>query len=114
VQNGKVYWRMGETLWCVEAASGKVCWKQTGVMDQKHWPLTSTIFADGKCFHVDEVGTLRIFQDQGGKAQVLLTQKVCGDTGSSPAIADGKLIVRDYAAGLSCFELKPSAPAPKK
>ena len=41
------------------------------------------------------------------KVQLILTQKACGTAGSSPALADGKLIVRDGEC-LYCFELKPS------
>ena len=81
--------------------------------------MTSPVWADGKIFWMEDKGDLFIVQDAGSSAKLLLTQKICGITGSTPAIAEGRLVVRDYDWGLHCYELRPTingknAPAPPR
>ena len=73
--------------------------------------MSSPVWADGKVFVVGDKGTLYVIRDEGDAGKIVLTQKVCARGGATPAIADGKLIVRDYEHGLYCYELKPSSEA---
>jgi outer membrane protein assembly factor BamB len=107
--NGRVYSGFGP-LRCFDLATGKVLWAVKDV-DSGGWGLSSPVLADGKVFVVSDKGTLHVVKDEGAAGKLLLTQNVCGHIGATPALADGKLILRDYEHGVFCYELKPSSPA---
>lgn len=79
-------------LRCVEAKTGKVTWEQEKV-GQYHAALMKT--GDGHLLFHSDSGTLRLLEPDPVKYTELATAKVCGFTWAHPALADGKLYVRD-------------------
>jgi outer membrane protein assembly factor BamB len=80
------------TLRCVEAKTGKVTWEKPNV-GQYHAALVKT--GDGNLlFHLD-TGELRLLKPDPKEYVELAKAKVCGFTWAHPAVADGKLYVRD-------------------
>jgi len=107
--NGRVYWiKPDASLNCVEIASGKRLW--THKCGDEGYHLTSPVWADGKIFWMDTMkGKLIVMHDKGNTAETILSQDVCGQLGATPAITEGRLVVRDRAWGLHCYEIKPAS-----
>jgi outer membrane protein assembly factor BamB len=88
-------------LHCVEAATGKVKWTR-GKVGKYHACLIRT--GDNKMLMLEEGGDLVLFEPNPKEFRELARAKVCGETWAHPALADGKLYVRD-AKELICLEL---------
>lgn len=89
------------TLHCVEASTGKVLWKRPGVGT---YHATLLRLGDGKLLLLEENGSLVLIQPDPKEYRELARAKVCGQTWVHPAIADGRIYVRDNK-DLICLEL---------
>jgi outer membrane protein assembly factor BamB len=88
-------------LHCVEPATGKVQWKHEKV-GRYHAGLLRT--GDGKLLMLEDQGDL-VLVDPGPKEyRELARSRVCGATWAHPALADGKLYLRDDKEVL-CLQL---------
>ena len=90
---------------CFDLHSGKQLWNVPKITAPETFP--SPIWVDEKILLLNEKGELYVLQAADGK--ILHTQKVCEKTGACQALADGKLLVRDYENAVYCYELKPEA-----
>jgi outer membrane protein assembly factor BamB len=88
-------------LRCVEAATGKVAWEKKNV-GKYHAALIRT--ADDKLLFHDDAGNLALLEANPKEYKELAKAKVCGPTWAHPALANGKLYVRDDK-NLICIEL---------
>ncbi|MGL6094820.1 MAG: PQQ-binding-like beta-propeller repeat protein [Fimbriiglobus sp.] len=79
-------------LKCVEAATGKVLWTRENV-GKYHAALLRT--GDDKLLMLDDRGGLALLQPDPTAFRELATAKVCGPTWAHPALADGRLYLRD-------------------
>jgi outer membrane protein assembly factor BamB len=89
------------TLRCVAAATGKEEWKRDNV-GTYHASLLRT--GDGKLLMLEEAGDLVLLAADSKEYRELARSKICGNTWAHPAIADGRLYVRD-GGNLICVEL---------
>jgi len=80
------------TLQCVEAASGKTLWKKENV-GKFHACLLRT--GDDKLLMVEEAGNLVLIDPDPKEYRELSRSKICGKTWAHPALADGKVYIRD-------------------
>jgi outer membrane protein assembly factor BamB len=80
------------TLRCVEAATGKVLWSREKV-GKYHAALLRT--GDDKLLMLDDEGNLMLLQPDPSGYKELSRAKVCGPTWAHPALADGRLYIRD-------------------
>ncbi len=81
------------TLRCVETATGKEVWKKPNV-GKYHAALLR--MADGKLLMQDDTtGSLHLLAPNITEYQELAKSKACGATWAHPAIADGRIYVRD-------------------
>ena len=89
---------------CVDAATGELRWAKTGFGVGKK-DYSSTIAVGNKLLVLSEDGQLVLLEANPGKYEELGRVQVCGNTWSFPALADGKLYVRD-ARELACIDLR--------
>jgi hypothetical protein len=89
------------TLRCVEAKSGKELWSRPKV-GAYHAALLRT--GDGKLLLLGDDGNLMLLEPNLKEYQELARSKVCGQTWAHPALADGRLYVRDNKEVL-CLQL---------
>jgi outer membrane protein assembly factor BamB len=89
------------TLRCVETATGKVLWSKTPV-GEYHASLLRT--GDDKLLFLDDAGNLMLLDPNTKEYKELARAKVCGKTWAHPAMADGRLYVRDEKE-LICLQL---------
>jgi outer membrane protein assembly factor BamB len=89
------------TLRCLEAGTGKELWKQDKVGDY-HASLLRT--GDDKLLLVEEKGDLVLLEPNPKEYRELARSKICGKTWAHPAVANGRLYIRD-AKELICVEL---------
>lgn len=89
------------TLRCVELSTGKVLWSRPKV-GTYHAALVRT--GDGKLLLLEENGSLVLLEPNPKEYRELARAKVCGETWAHPAIADGRLYVRDKRE-LVCIQL---------
>jgi outer membrane protein assembly factor BamB len=81
------------TLRCVESATGKEVWKKPNVGNY-HAALLR--FADGNLLmHEDSSGDLKLLALNAKEYQELAKSKGCGKTWAHPAIANGRIYLRD-------------------
>lgn len=80
------------TLHCVEAATGKTVWKKAGV-GRYHAALVR--LADGNVLMLSDNGTLALLAGDPAGFRALAKAKVCGKTWAHPALAGGRVYVRD-------------------
>jgi len=80
------------SLRCVEAATGNVLWSKTPV-GEYHASLLRT--GDDKLLLLDDSGNLMLLSPDAKEYRELCRAKVCGKTWAHPALADGRLYVRD-------------------
>jgi outer membrane protein assembly factor BamB len=80
------------TLRCVESATGKELWNRDKV-GTYHASLLRT--GDGKVLLLEEAGDLVLLAPDVEKYHELARSKICGKTWAHPALANGRLYVRD-------------------
>jgi hypothetical protein len=80
------------TLRCVETATGKELWNRDRV-GTYHASLLRT--GDGKVLLLEEAGDLVLLAPDVEKYHELARSKICGKTWAHPALANGRLYVRD-------------------
>jgi len=91
------------TLRCVELKTGKELWSKAG-MGYYHAAVIAT--GDNHVLWLDDSGMLRLIQANPKEYRELAKAKVCGGTFGVPALADGRLYVRDDQE-LRCIEFIP-------
>jgi outer membrane protein assembly factor BamB len=79
-------------LCCVETATGKLLWKKEKV-GKYHAALLRT--GDNKLLMSCDSGDLVLIDPDAKEYRELARSKVCGETWAHPALADGRLYVRD-------------------
>jgi outer membrane protein assembly factor BamB len=79
------------SLCCVEAKTGKELWKKRA--GYFHAAVLRT--GDGKLLVLDDAGVLSLWEFDAKGAKQLARAKVCGGTLVAPALAGGRLYVRD-------------------
>jgi outer membrane protein assembly factor BamB len=89
------------TLRCVEAKTGKVAWEKSNV-GKYHAALIRT--ANDKLLLHSDSGELSLLEPNPKEFQELAKSRVCGSTWAHPALANGKLYIRDDK-DLICVEL---------
>jgi len=90
---------------CVDAATGAVKWTQTGFgIGKDQTDYASTIAVGKNLLILTYDGQLVLIAANPEKYTELGRVQVCGKTWSHPALADGKLYVRD-GRDLQCFDL---------
>lgn len=91
------------TLHCVETATGKIRWSKPKVGT---YGATLVRLGDGKLLLLEEQGDLVLFQPDNDKYVELARGKLCGETWAHPAVADGRIYIRDRKE-LICAEPVP-------
>ena len=95
---------------CVEAATGQLKWKHDGLgLGKDQTDYASTIAVGRNLLVLTYDGQLLLLAANPEKYTELGRGQVCGKTWSHPALADGKLYVRD-GRELQCFNLLAQAP----
>lgn len=89
------------TLHCLEAATGKSLWTRPKV-GTYHASLLRT--GDGKLLLIEETGNLVLLEPDPKKYRELCRSKICGSTWAHPALANGRLYIRDDKE-LVCVEM---------
>ena len=90
------------SLNCVEAATGKVLWTKPKV-GKYHAALIRT--GDNKLLMLSDTGDLTMIDPDPKEYRELARAKVCGETWAHPALANGRLYVRDNKE-LICLQLE--------
>ena len=80
------------TLRCIEAESGKVVWEKPGI-GKYHAAIVRT--GNDKLLMLDDAGRLTLLDPSPDGYKELAKSKVCGPTWAHPAVADGRLFLRD-------------------
>lgn len=88
-------------LCCVEAATGKLLWKQDKV-GKYHAALLR--LGDNKLLLHSDSGELRLIDPDANVYRELARATICGPTWAHPALSDGRLYVRDEKE-LICLQL---------
>jgi outer membrane protein assembly factor BamB len=88
-------------LHCIEAQTGKELWRKSNV-GKYHATLLRT--GDDKLLMLEEAGNLVLLDPNPKEYRELARSKVCGETWAHPALADGRIYVRDNKE-LICLEL---------
>ncbi|HEX4588587.1 MAG TPA: PQQ-binding-like beta-propeller repeat protein [Gemmataceae bacterium] len=88
---------------CVEAATGKVLWTKPKV-GKYHAALIRT--GDDKLLMHSDSGELTMIDPDPKEYRELCQAKICGETWAHPALANGRLYVRDNKE-LICLQLNP-------
>ncbi len=89
------------TLRCIEATTGKELWNRDKV-GTYHASLLRT--GDNKLLLVEEAGKLVLLQPDPQQYRELSSSPICGQTWAHPALANGRLYIRD-SKNLVCVEL---------
>ena len=79
-------------LHCVEAKTGKSLWKRPRV-GKYHASLLRT--GDGKLLMLEDTGSLVLLDPDPAGYREVARSKVCGETWAHPALANGRLYLRD-------------------
>lgn len=93
------------TLRCVELKTGKVAWEKKGMGEFHAAVLRCGPAGKEKMLLLDDAGDLILFEANPKEYKQLAKSKVCGKTWAHPALADGRLYLRDEKE-LICVELK--------
>jgi len=88
-------------LHCVEATTGKILWTRPKV-GTYHASLTRT--GDNKLLLIEEGGDLVLVDPNPKEYRELARTKICGKTWAHPAVANGRLYIRDDN-NLLCVQL---------
>ena len=89
------------TLRCIDAGTGKELWSKANV-GAYHASLLRT--GDDKMLLVEEKGDLVLVDPNRKEYRELARSKICSNTWAHPALANGKLYIRD-AKDLICVEM---------
>ncbi|MFO1440929.1 MAG: PQQ-binding-like beta-propeller repeat protein [Verrucomicrobiaceae bacterium] len=104
IHEGNVYLCCGEKHQCIDLATGTEKW----VVNEVSSTITSPLLADGKLLVYENNGThVRMVKATNSAYEQLGRAKTDALGCSSPAIANGKLIVRQKDK-LVCFDLRPA------
>jgi len=88
-------------LRCLDWRTGEVRWSSPKI------GLGSLILADERLIVLQEDGTLRIVEATGNAYRSVAEVKIlAGRCWSAPALADGRLFVRNAAGDLICLDLR--------
>jgi outer membrane protein assembly factor BamB len=98
--NGAVF-PPSATLRCVEVKTGKEVWSQAKV-GKYHASLLRT--GNDNLLMLDDAGNLMLVEPNAKEYKELAKSKICGPTWAHPALANGKLYVRDHDQVL-CVQL---------
>jgi outer membrane protein assembly factor BamB len=90
------------TLHCVETQTGKELWKRPKV-GKYHASLLRT--GDDKLLMLEEAGNIVLLDPSPKTYRELARSKVCGETWAHPALANGRLYVRDQKE-LICLQFE--------
>ena len=102
VHEGSVYLMCGGKHQCIDLASGEVKWKQDA-----NSTITSPLLADGKLMVLENNGShLAMIRAAPAAYEQVARAKVEGMGCTSPALSNGRLIVRQKDK-LTCFDLRP-------
>jgi outer membrane protein assembly factor BamB len=93
------------TLRCVDPKTGKVAWEKKGVGEYHAAILRCGPAGKEKLLMLDDAGDLTLFEPDAKEFKPVAKSKVCGKTWAHPALADGRLYLRDDKE-LICIELK--------
>jgi outer membrane protein assembly factor BamB len=103
---GKVYGYDFRQLRCLDWRTGNVVWSA----DESR--LGTVILADGKVIGLEETGQLVVAEATPEACRVIAKAPILGGRcWSAPALADGRLFVRNAAGEAVCLDLRPP-PAP--
>ena len=91
------------SLHCIEAATGKKLWTRKEKVGAYHASLLRT--GDNKLLLLEEPGNLVLLEPDPKEYRELARAKICGETWAHPALANGRLYVRDKKE-IVCVELK--------
>jgi outer membrane protein assembly factor BamB len=89
------------TLRCVEVSTGKTLWSKPNI-GKYHAALVKT--GDDKLLMLDDGGLLTLIEPDPKQYRVLARSQVCGETWAHPALAGGRVYVRD-AKELICVDV---------
>lgn len=89
------------TLHCLDATTGKELWQKAKV-GKYHASLLRT--GDQKLLMMEEAGSLVLLDPDPKAYRELARAKICGETWAHPALANGRLYVRD-AKELLCLQV---------
>jgi len=102
--NDHVFGFDGRRLACLDWKTGEAKWAAEDTLQG------SIILADGKLIVLQENGELLVAEATGGSYQpVAKAQIMTGRCWTLPALANGRLFLRNAAGAVACFELKRSA-----
>jgi outer membrane protein assembly factor BamB len=90
------------TLHCIEAKTGKELWHKSKV-GKYHAALLRT--GDEKLLMLEEAGNLVLLDPDPKEYREVARSKICGETWAHPALANGRLYVRD-AREIVCLGLE--------
>ncbi len=92
------------TLRCVEAKTGKVAWEKKNVGKYHAAILRCGPAGKERLLMLDDNGALTLFEPDPKEFKELAKGQACGHTWAHPALADGRLFLRDEKE-LICIEL---------
>jgi outer membrane protein assembly factor BamB len=90
------------TLHCVDAKTGRDLWSKPKQVGKYHASLLRT--GDNKLLLLEEAGELVLLDPDPKEYRELARSKVCGETWAHPALANGRLYLRDDKE-IMCLEL---------
>jgi outer membrane protein assembly factor BamB len=99
--NGVLALNPSVMLRCVETATGKTLWSRPKI-GKYHAALVRT--GDDKLLMLDDAGRLTLLEPNAREYRQLAQSKVCGETWAHPALANGRIYLRD-ARELICLEM---------
>jgi outer membrane protein assembly factor BamB len=84
---------MSGILWCVDAKSGEIKWKER-VVRGSTWG--SIVHAAGRLYMTGQSGATVVFAPRADKLEVLATNELDEKTNSTPAVSGGELFLRTH------------------
>ena len=97
----RFYSLKGSVLYAASLEDGEVAWQQRLSGLGGTW--ATPVFADGRIYVFDQTGKGQVIEDRGDSAEKISEVEVGEGVYASPAIAQGRLIVRSENS-LLCFE----------
>ena len=90
---------------CLTAADGTLRWSQPGFGEKPLVGYSSTLVLGKNLLVLTEGGELLLLAANPEKYQELGRLQVCGSTWAFPAVADGRIFLRDKKGELTCRQL---------